>query len=160
MGFVENAVSDPPYATTDKVAPNANAHGQWDNPLDPSGKDTTQGVLHDAKTTAGETSAPLLTFKIMEELPAGEVLRVGLLFDLKGGPNTATYTLSQTFGGSATATTPVHEWTGKGLDVAFFDLTNLRPGNTFEVTCTTVSTPNHPGPFEQVVGITFDTGTP
>ncbi|MCH7227081.1 sialate O-acetylesterase [Haloferula sp. A504] len=160
VGQVGNAVSDPPYATTAQVAPNANAHGRWDDPLDPAGKDTTQGVLHDAKANAGETSAPLVTFEITEEIPEGEVLRVGVLFDVMGGPNTATYTLRQTFGGTATATTPVHEWTGKGLDVAFFDLTDLRPGYTFEVTCTTISTSNHPGPFEQVVGITFDTGVP
>ena len=75
-----------------------------------------------------------------------------------GTPNTATYTLTQTFGGTASATTPAHEWTGKGLDVAFFDLTELRPGYVFAVTCTTVSATHHPGAFEQVVGITFDTG--
>ena len=160
VGNVGNVVSDPPYAKTAQTSPNANAHGRWDNPLDPTGKDTNQGVLHDAKANLGETSAPLVTFEITDEIPAGETLRVGILFDVMGGPNKATYTLSQTFGGTASATTPVHEWTGKGLDVAYFDLTHLRAGYTFAVTCTTVSAPEHPGPFEQVVGITFDTGVP
>jgi len=159
VGYIGNAAKDPPYAQTAKTAPNANAHGRWDNPADPSGKDTTQGVLHDARAGKGETSRTLLKFTITEALPEGTTLRVGLLFDVLGGPNTATYTLRQTFGGTASATTPIHEWTGQGLDVAYFDLTELRPGYVFTITCTTVATPHHPGPFEQVVGVTFDTAT-
>jgi len=158
MGTMGKTTSDPPYAVTAKTAPNGNAHGQWDNPLDPSGKDTNQGVLHDSNAQAGETTAPLVTFTITEDFPEGKVLRLGLLFDVQGGPNTATYTVTQTFGGTASAATPVHKWTGEHLDVAFFDLTDLRAGYRFAITSRTVDTRNYPHAFEQLVGITFDTG--
>lgn len=158
MGTVGQTVSDPPYAKTAKTAPNGNAHGRWDNPADPSGQDTNQGILHDSKAQTGETTAPLVTFTITEDFPEDKVLRLGILFDVLGGPNTATYTITQTFGGTASATTPVHTWTGEGLDVAFFDLKHLRRGYSFAITSTTVDTPNYPQAFEQVVGITFDTG--
>lgn len=158
MGTVGQTVSDPPYLKTAKTAPNGNAHGRWDNPDDPSGDDTNQGVLHDSKAGTGDTTKPLVTFTITEDFPEDRVLRVGLLFDVQGGPNTATYTITQTFGGTATATTPVHTWTGERLDVAFFDLTDLRKGYQFQVTSQTIDTPNYPHAFEQLVGVTFDTG--
>jgi hypothetical protein len=155
--------SDPSYAITYKLAPNENGGGKvYDDPLNPSGDDIGLAAFHDASAGNGQETAPLLGFEITEDLPAGTTLRVGILFDLitvRGGANTATYSLKQTFGGTATATTPAHPWTGETMDAAFFDLTNVRATHKYVITSTTISTPNHPGPFEQVIGVTFDTGT-
>lgn len=159
VGIKGKTFSDPPYARTFKLAPNGNGQGVIDNPDDPSGKDTYGGVLHDAKANTGETTAPLLSFTITEDLPQDTTVRLGLLFDVHGGPNKATYTLTQTFGGSAKVTTPELKWTGESMDVAYFDLKHLRAGYSFVVTSTTTSTKNYPHAFEQVVGITFDRGT-
>jgi len=152
---------DPSYAITAKLAPNENGGGKvYDDPTDPAGDDIGMAAFHDHHgASTGQETAPLLGFEITEDLPAGTTLRVGILFDLTGGPNTATYILKQTFGGTATATTPVHEWHDGNMDVAYFDLTNVCATHRYVITSTTISTPNHPGAMEQVLGVTFDTGT-
>jgi methionine-rich copper-binding protein CopC len=155
--------SNPPYAITAKLAPNENGGGKvYDDPTNPAGDDIGLAAFHDANAGNGQETRPLLEFVITEDLPAGTTLRVGVLIDLitvSNGFNTATYTMKQTFGGTAVATTPALEWNGASMDVVYFDLTNVRKTHTYVITSTTVSTPNHPGAFEQVIGVTFDTGT-
>jgi uncharacterized repeat protein (TIGR02543 family) len=136
-------------------------------PTNPTGNDTGLKLLHDPSAGKGEESAPLLGFEITQEIPAGTTLRVGILVDgdsnLPGqgeNPNTATYTLKQTFGGTATATSTAVPWTGESMDVVYFDMTNVHPTHKFVITATTsASNTVYAVDFEQVMGITFDTGT-
>ncbi len=157
-----NRSSNPSYATTSVVAPNTNNFSKIDDPNNPSGADVTTGALHDANAGLGVETVPLLEFVITGAIPVGEVLRVGVLIDSVGssdGSNSATYTLKQTVGGSATATTPVLNYQDGSLDVAYFDVTGFSVGDTFVVTSTTSESNSvFSASFEQVIGITFDTG--
>lgn len=153
------ALFDPPYASTAAVAPNRNNFGALDNPADPSGTDTIKICFHDASAGVGVTTAALLQFVISAgggDALVGKTLRVGVLYDTVGGPNTATYTVTQTVGGSATATSAVLPWEGVTHDVVFFDIEGVADGDTFVVKSTVINGDNWPGPFEQVAGITFD----
>ncbi|MCH7229219.1 hypothetical protein, partial [Haloferula sp. A504] len=135
-----NRSSNPSYATTSVEAPNTNNFSKIDDPNNPSGADVTTGALHDANAGLGEETVALLEFVITGAIPVGETLRVGVLIDSVGssdGSNSATYTLKQTVGGSATATTPVLNYQDGSLDVAYFDVTDFSVGDTFVVTSTT-----------------------
>jgi hypothetical protein len=74
------------------------------------------------------------------------------LYDVTAA-GTGTFTLTQTVGGSATATTPTLSYDTLALDVAYFDITGAVAGDTFVVKATTITGSN----VEQFAGITFDT---
>jgi hypothetical protein len=156
-----NRGADPTYATATVVAPSKNIFSRIDDP-DSTTADVQTETLHDGNAGAGVETRPLLQFVITGAIPAGKTLRVGVLFDGVGsanGTNSATYTLKQTVGGSATATTPALFYQDGGLDVTYFDLTSFSVGDTFVVTSTSSATNTEfSGAFEQVIGITFDTG--
>ncbi|MCH7228410.1 Ig-like domain-containing protein [Haloferula sp. A504] len=160
-------VLDPPYAVTERLSPGLNGpYGGrvFDDPTNAGGNDVGLKTLHDSSAGKGQESAPLLGFEITQDLPAGTTLRVGILVDANGSPdptpNTASYTLKQTFGGTATATSTPIPWTGESMDVVYFDLIDLQPTHQFVITCTTSSSNTvYPSDFEQVLGLTFDTGT-
>lgn len=156
-----NRGSNPPYATATVVAPNINNFSRIDDPNSTTA-DVLTGTLHDGNAGLGVETVPLLQFVITGAIPVGETLRVGVLIDgvaSANGTNSATYTLKQTVGGSATATTPFLFYQDGGLDVTYFDLTNLSVGDTFVVTSmTNPANAEHSAAFEQVIGIAFDTG--
>ncbi len=156
-----NRSANPAYATATVVAPNINNFSRIDDPNSTTA-DVQTGALHDASAGLGVETVALLEFVITGAIPVGETLRVGILMDSVGsalGTNSATYTLKQTVGGSATATTPVLTYQDGSLDVAYFDVTSPTVGDTFVVTSTTSSTNTEfSNAFEQVIGIAFDTG--
>lgn len=153
---------NPSYLTATVVATNINNFSSIDDPNNPTGNDISTGTLHDNNAGLGVETVPLLQFVMTGTVPIGEILRVGILIDGVGsanGTNSATYTLKQTVGGSATATTAALFYQDGGLDVTYFDLTNFSVGDTFVVTSTTSATNTEfSSSFEQVIGVTFDTG--
>ena len=150
-----NRISNPSYATiaTSGYINRNNASVLWDNPTDPTGNDVTGGFYHDASAGHGVMSGQLLSFVITNALPVGETLRLGVLFDVTGS-GTASYTVTQTVGGSSSATTPVFAFDSFALDVAFFDISSVNVGDTFVIQATNFSGSTS----EQVAGMTFDTG--
>lgn len=152
--------SVPAFVSITKTSPNTNGHPEWgvlDNPKNPSGKDDVfLAAFHDANVGVDEPSAPLIKLEIKGNELVGKTLRLGVLHDVVGD-GTATYTLKQTVGGSAVATTPVLPHDGASLDVSFFDISGAVDGDTFVVISTTLSGEKQRG-FEQVAGITFDIG--
>ena len=153
-----NRISNPSYATiaTTGYINRNNAPVNWDDPTDPTGADfTAGGFYHDASAGLGVMSGQLLSFVITNPLPVGETLRLGVLFDVTSS-GTASYTLTQTVGGSSSVTTPVFAFDAQALDVAFFDISSVSVGDTFVIQATSISGST----LEQVAGITFDTGMP
>ncbi len=156
---LRNTSQNPPYGTLTIVTGNTNnvSGALIDNPGNPTGADVQAGGIHDAAAGVGVETVPLVQLVITSAIPTGETLRVGLLFDLYDAPNTEEYTLKQTVGGSATATTPAFTWNGQ-LDVAYFDITNVNVGDTFVVTSRVTSASVWPFAQEMFVGVALDTG--
>ncbi len=158
--FLDHTKSVPSYVSIIKPGANVNGMSAWgllDNPSDPSGKDDViVSAFHDTRAGLGDTTAPLIKWVIKGNHLNGKTLRLGVLSDVMD-TGTATYTLEQTVGGSANATSPALAYNGDSLDVAFFDVTGALEGDTFVITSTTLTGGKKAG-FEQVVGITFDTG--
>ena len=119
--------------------------GFMDDPLDPTGADMGAGW-------AGNSSGNTIVFQ-GSDLATG-TLRLGVLYDsdwnLAWG--TQTFTLTQTVGGSDSVTTPTLTLAGDGLDVAYFDVTGIQDGDTFQLTIAKVAIG-----WTHVAGITFDT---
>ncbi len=147
--------SNPTYATVTTVAANTNnGFGLIDDPANPTGSDVNGGLIHDTGNDASfSTTGKLMEFVISGTDLDGQTLRLGVLFDMLGS-GTANFTLTQTSGGSATATTATLAYEGTNLDVAFFDITGAVAGDTFDIRATTVSGGNLDGGF---AGLTFDT---
>lgn len=100
-------------------------------------------------------NADLFAFTIQNvNLLAGEILRVGVLFDASnGGTGSQVMSLTQTAGGTATATSISLAHAGDGLDVAFFDLTGLSNGDRFVIAADSTAR-------SHIAGVTFDSATP
>ncbi|MEJ6573377.1 MAG: PEP-CTERM sorting domain-containing protein [Akkermansiaceae bacterium] len=122
-----------------------NNRGLVDNPLDASGADIGIGW---------QGNMGSWTFVFQGSALETETLRLGVLYDgtwsLAWG--TQTYTLTQTVGGSDSDTSPTLTTAGDGLDVAYFDLTGVQDGDTFQLTVADVSIG-----WNHVAGVTFDT---
>ncbi len=125
---------------------NDNNRGSVDNPLDASGADIGIGWSGNFNSW---------NFVFQGSALEAETLRLGVLYDsnwsLAHGEQT--FTLTQTVGGSDSATTPTLTLAGDGLDVAYFDLTGVQDGDTFALSRT-----NENIQWAQVGGVTFDTG--
>jgi hypothetical protein len=140
--------SDPSYAWITETAPNGNSGGwgKWDNPSDPSGPDTFGAfILH-----GPGDSLDAFQIVIHGDALKGKTLRLGILYSVIGG-GTNTFTLTQTVGGREVVTSPPIDFDGTALDVAFFDITGAKDGDTFIVNSKGVKGGPH------VAGITFDT---
>ncbi|NCQ35947.1 hypothetical protein GW813_12935, partial [bacterium] len=135
---------------------------KWDTPANPGGADTISGgVIRQDGLTVGNTSGVLLQFVITGSDLNGKTLRLGVLSDVIGNSGTngeATYTVEQTFGGTASVTSPAMTYTGSSLDVAFFDIVGAEAGDTFVIKTTITIAPSWPtaSSFQQLAGITFD----
>ena len=120
-------------------------HGSMDDPLDPTGADMGAGWT-------GNSGGNTIVFQ--GSALATETLRLGVLYDsgwsLAWG--TQTFTLTQTVGGSDSATTPTLTLAGDGIDVAYFDVTGIQDGDTFKLTVADVSIN-----WNHMAGVTFDT---
>lgn len=145
--------------TTNATTPNANvnAGGKKDGPtagspgINPAGE-VDYNYWHNNSTTAGTVN--VISFTIANATPfSGKTLRLGVLFDTYiGQTGSQTFTLAQTAGGSASAVSPTLSFSNDGMDAAFFDLTELATGNTFQLRYT-----NTGGSRGHVAGLTFDT---
>ena len=116
--------------------------GLIDDPTNPSGPDIGTGWN-------GNGASHTIIFGSA----VTETLRLSVLYDgnwsLAHG--TQTFTLTQTFGGSDSATTPTVTLAGDGLDVASFDITGIQSGDTFQLTTTAVAIS-----WRQISGVAFD----
>jgi hypothetical protein len=123
-------------------------HGFMDDPLDPDGTDMGAGWT-------GNSSGNTIVFQGSDLTT--KTLRLGVLYDsgwsLAWG--TQTFTLTQTVGGSASATTPTLTLAGDGIDVAYFDVTGVQDGDTLKLTVADVSIN-----WNHMAGVTFDTVIP
>lgn len=150
--------------TTNATTPNANlANSQVrDAPAAGilTGNPATEAAIGSwwRNNTASATQNAI-SFTVASAAPyAGQILRLGVLFDSSTtNPFTGsqTYTLTQTVGGTATATSTTLNFAADGLDAAFFDLTNLSNGDTFQLSFT-----NATGSLGHLSGLTFDTAIP
>ncbi len=155
-----NRQSVPSYATTifnpDSNVNRTSRSALWDDPSDPTGADIAgSGQYYDVSIPLGSPSEPLLQVQITDALPVGETLRLGVLFDINSS-GTATYTLEQIVGGSQSVTTPSFAFDSASLDVAFFDISGVSVGDTFNIRATNLA--GSSTSLQQVVGITYDTG--
>jgi len=152
-----NTQSNPPYATatiTGSVFARPDL-GLLDNPADPAGEDTIiLGAIHSGSVARGKESGPVIEFVINGGGLAGRTLRVGVLCDIEWPGRDYTLTLTQRLGGEQTwVSSPTFTTEGTALDVAFFDITGARDGDTFIITGTPTAAGNDP----PIAGITFDT---
>lgn len=111
--------------------------------------EATANVWHSNSANAFD----VYTFTIQNAaLLTGQSLRVGLLFDatLVG---TQVFTMTQTVGGTDTATSGSLAHNADGLDVAFFTLSGLADGDRFVVNADSTSR-------SHLAGITFDSAIP
>lgn len=117
-------------------------------------------------STSAPTDIIQFTFNANANLLDGQILRVGLLFDayvradadaLPDTGATMTYTLTQTVGGSATATSGALASPRDNVDAAYFDLTGFADGDTFVINA---DPSNSPFAVPHLLGVTFDTAIP
>ena len=132
---------------------NTSNGGVIDNPLDPTGADVSAPWA--GRSDSGGTFA---TIVFQGSTMATETLRLGVLYDSTWDLTlgTQTVTLIQTVGGGATATTPTLTTDGVGLDVAYFDVTGIQDGDTFQVRVTK-GTASPVVAWTMIGGVTFDT---
>lgn len=108
--------------------------------------------IHTSNANAGD----LFIFTISDaSLLLNETLRIGLLFDTPNttGSGTQVFTLTQTVGGSSSASSPALAHANNGLDVAFFDITGVANGDKFVIRAdSTLRT--------HLTGITWDSAVP
>jgi hypothetical protein len=125
--------------------------GLVDDPANPTGADIAGGW-----SGGNSASGTFGTFVFQGSTMATETLRLGVLYDsdwnLTWG--TQTFTLTQTVGGSDTATTPTLTLAGDGVDVVYFDITGIQDGDTFVLSYTDVAIN-----WAHIGGVTFDTVT-
>lgn len=140
-----------PTTTSGAHAPNANgSSGLIDAPTTASpginpATELGANIWHNNSANAFN----VYTFTIQNAtLLTGESLRVGLLFDTTV-VGTQVFTMTQTVGGTDTATSGSLAHDNDGLDVAFFTLSGLADGDRFVVNVDS-TTRSH------LVGITFD----
>lgn len=146
-------VSLPSYVASANVSGAHNqTRGSFDNPADPSGADVPAGWSGNSGS-----SGTFATVVFQGSLLSTETMRLGVLYDSDWSLayGTQTFTLTQTVGGTDSATTPTLTLAGDGLDVAYFDLAGVQDGDTFVLTFTDVSIN-----WAQITGITFDTVVP
>ncbi len=108
------------------------------------------------RNSLGTTTQDILSFTITDvsAIPVGESLRLGLLFDTRNQAGNQTFTITQTTGGSATATSPTLSFSNDGMDAAFFDFGSLADNDVFLIS----ATPTDGSTYPQLAGVTFDTG--
>jgi len=143
----------PSYVLSSAVAGNHNqTRGLVDDPADPTGSDIAGGW-----SGGSGSSGTFGTFVFQGTSLATETLRLGVLYDSDWSIawGTQTFTLTQTVGGSATATTPTLTLAGDGVDAAFFDIAGIQDGDTFVLSYTDISIG-----WAHIGGVTFDTVVP
>ncbi len=142
-------ISMPTYiGAVTRLSSSANGSTGWgliDNPSDPSGADTL-GTGMWFNTDASENIAQIV---ITGSDLTGQILRIGVLTGGYIGTG-ETLHLTQTVGGGAIASSTA--LTGTGMDVAFFDLTNVSSGDTFILSASNLTTG-----YRHASGLTFDT---
>jgi hypothetical protein len=148
--FATAGMSSLPAYISSAVGQNPkNPFGLIDDPTDPTGDDVSALLWWN--------QASLVDFTIAGSSLDGKVMRLGLFIGTRtAGGGTYTYTVTQTTGGSATAsTTGTLTVAGAESGMAFFDLTNVSAGDVFRVTGTDTDISSM-----QLGGITFDTPAP
>ncbi|PXA03436.1 hypothetical protein DDZ13_12135 [Coraliomargarita sinensis] len=151
-----STVSLPSYIDNiTKIAPNAAKSGGWgviDDPSDPSGTDDIiHGFWYDSGNAQG--SVDILSFQITGTALDGQTLRIGIIYDTHWGTGDIAFTLTQNgTSGSVTATSGLVTAGSDGIDVVFFDLTNVSSGDVF-----TLNADADDHNFSHAGGITFDT---
>lgn len=145
--------------TTSATTPNANiaASQVRDSPSAGvlTGNPATEAAIGSwwRNNTASATQSAISFTVADASAYSGNILRLGILFDSQPGNLTGsqTFTLAQTTGGAATATSTTLSFAADGLDAAYFDLTSLTTGDVFQLSFT-----NTTGSFGHLSGITFD----
>ena len=139
----------------------------FDSPTSASpGPNPSQASAHTWWTATGpptDSDSDMIQFTFNSNVSSldGKTLRIGLLFD--GIPSTIAsrrqgtqvFTITQTAGGSASASSAVLGVNDDGFDVAFFDLTNLSDGDTF-----VINADSSGSTYDHLAGVTFDTAVP
>lgn len=131
------------------------------NNVNPSTTETQGTFWH--RATGGNASIVFaFTMQNVSQL-TGETLRVGLLFDaaISSSSSTQLLNITQYSGGSptvggASASSPQLAYRSDGLDVAYFDLTELANGDKFVITVDGAGTNG----TSHLVGLTFDSAIP
>ena len=155
--------SNPIYATSSNaITPHSNATTGdfYDAPtsgtpgINPASEATISSWAVNSPTT---TPLNIISFTIGDAslIPVGETLRIGLLYDSRGGTTgTQVFTIAQTSGtGGGTAFSSTLTFNDDGLDAAFFDLNDLVDGDTFQISSTAGASSS-----PHLNGYTFDTG--
>lgn len=152
-----NSISSLPtyISSVQRIGGNSNSAGSFgvmDNPADPSGADTINfGIWHAGASNTNASN--IFRFTVAGTDLNGQTLRVGIMYDTFNVSGSQTLTLTQTVGGSATASSPLLTFADTGMDVAFFDITNAIAGDVF----TLIADATDGGGGSHAGGITFDT---
>ncbi len=149
--WISSSKSNPSYATVtqgDGAKSSTYSAGVWDDPADPSGPD--KGVIGYYDWSSPQ-SRPFVEITIVGSDLDGKTLRLGVLYDTMPWARTGiTYTLTQTAGGDASASSPSINTGTTHVAVLFFDITGAAAGDKFVVTA-------HAGNrYHEFGGVTLD----
>jgi hypothetical protein len=143
---------NPAYISTFTRSGGGNNFGYMDDPSDPTGLDDFSVGFWGAQINYGSTFCA--RFTITGNNLIRKRLRIGIQFDTYG-TGTMMLTLTQTVGGSSSATSSVLTFSNNGYDFSFFDIKGASDNDEFEISMSDVGASNTIN-YHAIGGVAFD----